>query len=433
MIYWAPLFHFYQPPTQTASMLMKISDEAYRPLLDVFSEFPHAHATININAVLTEMLGQCGYSDVLTKLRKLAEEGQIEFTGSGKYHPILPLIPTDEMERQVRLNYQTNRNFLGDAYVPRGFFPPEMCYSRDIIDPIIESRHEWIILSGIACPVAWPMDVIHEISSGHDKLAVFFRNDILSNKISFRNIDGLGFIEHLRRLYNGEGDIYVVTAMDAETFGHHIQHWDKLFLAQIFETLEPMANQDRTLHEQKPLAEQHRRLFEFEKDKEDRQIKIVTMRELLSVFPRGNQIEPRPSSWSTSADDIKMQNYYPLWKDRDNPVHQKQWEHLDITIDVTHKAIEMADNDNSSQFGNIARATLDAALHSCQFWWASKKPMWDINMVYRGLNLQREALLNAYKSISTSNARSEVKKEYYYKVVAARYIFDQVLDNLYID
>ena len=433
MIYWAPLFHFYQPPTQTASMLMKISNEAYRPLVDVFSEFPHSRATVNINGVLTEMLGQCGYSDVLTKLRKLAEDGQIEFTGSGKYHPVLPLIPTEEAERQIKLNYQTNRNFLGDVYVPKGFFSPEMCYSHDMVDPIIESRHEWIILSGIACSVAWPMDVIHEISCEENKLAVFFRDDVLSNKISFRDIDGAGFIEHLKRLYNGEDDIYVVTAMDAETFGHHIQHWDKLFLSPVFETLEPMANQDKTMHEQKPLAEQHRRLFEFEKDKEDRQIKIVTMSELLEIFPRGNRIEPRPSSWSTSADDIKMQNYYPLWKDKNNPIHQMQWEHLSITMDVTHKAVELADNDASSQFANIARATLDPALHSCQFWWASKKPMWDINMVYLGLNLQRSALLNAYKAISTSGSKPEVKKEYYYKVVAARHIFDQITDNLYMD
>ncbi len=433
MIYWAPLFHFYQPPTQTASMLMKISNEAYRPLLDVFGEFPHAHATVNINGVLTEMLGQCGYSDVLTKLRKLAEDGQIEFTGSGKYHPILPLIPTEEIERQIRLNYQTNRNFLGDAYAPRGFFPPEMCYSRDIVDSIIESRHEWIIISGIACPVAWPMNVVHEISREEDKIAVFFRDDILSNKISFRDIDGPGFIEHLKRLYNGEDDMYVVTAMDAETFGHHIQHWDKLFLSQIFETLEPMVNHDKTMHEQKPLAEQHRRLFEFEKDKEDRQIRIVTISELLGIFSRGKQIEPKPSSWSTSADDIKMQNYYPLWKSNNNPVHQMQWEHLSIIMDIAHKAIVLADNDASSRFANIARTTLDAALHSCQFWWASRKPMWDVNMVYRGLNLQREVLLNAYKAISTSNTKPDVKKEYYYKVVAARYIFDQITDSLYMD
>ena len=433
MIYWAPLLHFYQPPTQTTSMLMRISNESYRPLVDVFEEFPNARVTVNINGVLTEMLGQCGYPDVLDKLRGLAAEGRIEFTGSGKYHPILPLIPTEEMERQIRLNYQTNRGLFGDVYKPRGVFPPEMCYSGDIVDPIIESRHEWIILSGVACPVEWPMNVIHEINSGHDKLAVFFRDDILSNKISFRNIDGPGFIEHLKRLYNPQGDIYVVTAMDAETFGHHIQHWDKLFLAQIFETLEPMAEDDKTMHQQKPLAEQHRRLFEFEKDKTDRQISIVTISELLDIFPRGEKVEPKPSSWSTSADDIKMQNYYPLWDDKSNPVHQKQWEHLSITMDMAHKAIEVADNDNATQFANISRTTLDEALHSDQFWWASKKPMWDVNMVYRGLNLQREVLLNAYKAISLSNAKPELKKEYYYKLVAARYIFDQITDMLYID
>jgi alpha-amylase/alpha-mannosidase (GH57 family) len=433
MIYWAPLLHFYQPPTQTSSMLMRISNESYRPLVDVFEEFPNARITVNINGVLTEMLGQCGHSDVLEKLRKLAEAGRIEFTGSGKYHPVLPLIPTDEMERQIRLNYQTNRNLLGDTYAPRGIFPPEMCYSRDIVDPIIESRHEWIILSGIACPVAWPMNVVHEITSGHDKLAVFFRDDILSNKISFRGIDGPGFIEHLKRLYNPKGDIYVVTAMDAETFGHHIQHWDQLFLAQIFEKLEPMPNQDKTMHEQKPMAEQHRKLFEFEKDKAERQISIVTVSQLLYIFPRGNKVEPKPSSWSTSEDDIRIQNYYPLWDDKNNPLHQKQWEHLSIVMDLAHKSMELADNDSAKQFSDVSRTLLDAALHSDQFWWASKKPMWDVNMVYRGLNLQREVLLNAYKAISLSNIKAEAKKEYYYKLVAARYIFDQITDALYID
>ncbi len=49
MIYWAPLFHFYQPPTQTPGILMKVSNESYRPILAVFDEFPHAKATFNIN------------------------------------------------------------------------------------------------------------------------------------------------------------------------------------------------------------------------------------------------------------------------------------------------------------------------------------------------------------------------------------------------
>lgn len=433
MIYWAPLFHFYQPPTQTPSILMKVSNESYRPILDVFDEFPHAKATFNINGVLSEMLGLYGYTDILNRMSKLAERGQIEFTGSGKYHPILPLIPKAEVERQIRLNYITNRQYLGDSYMPRGFFPPEMCYSRDIVSPIVESRHEWIIVSGIACPVSWPMDVIHGIDDIDGDIAVFFRDDILSNKISFKDLDGQGFIEHLKQLHQGEGDIYVITAMDAETFGHHIQHWDKLFLGEVYETLTPQKDSTRVMREQKPLAEQHRKLFEYESTGAQKEIEIVKISELLDIFPRGPKISPRPSSWSTSADDIKMQNYYPLWKDKNNPVHTKQWEHLDLTMAVSRKAEEVADSQVSREFATRARNTLDAALHSCQFWWASKRPMWNINMIYRGLAMQREVLLNAYKAISLSGCEPSVKQEYYYRVVAARHIFEQVTDYLYID
>ena len=88
MIYWAQLLHFYQPPTQIPEVLRKICDESYRPLINVFKKYPHARVTVNINGVLTEMLYQCGHSDIIDGLNELADRGQIEFTGSGKYHPI---------------------------------------------------------------------------------------------------------------------------------------------------------------------------------------------------------------------------------------------------------------------------------------------------------------------------------------------------------
>ena len=59
--------------------------------------------------------------------------------------------------------------------------------------------------------------------------------------------------------------------------------------------------------------------------------------------------------------------------------------------------------------------------------------MWNINMIDKGMTLQREVMLNAYKSISVSDCKPEIKKEYYYRVVAGRHIFDQLTDNLYTD
>ncbi len=107
-----------------------------------------------------------------------------------------------------------------------------------------------------------------------------------------------------------------------------------------------------------------------------------------------------------------------------------QWEHLDITLELALKAVEVADNPTSRHFASIARGLLDPALHSCQFWWASKRPMWDVNMVNRGLNLHREVLLNAYKAIFVSGCSPQLKRQYYYKLVAARDLSNKITDRL---
>ena len=61
-----------------------------------------------------------------------------------------------------------------------------MCYSKEIVEPIVESGHQWVIVGGIACTVDWPLDKIHYVERNSDRLMVFFRDDILSNKISFQ-------------------------------------------------------------------------------------------------------------------------------------------------------------------------------------------------------------------------------------------------------
>ena len=367
MIYWAPLLHFYQPPTQHHWVLRKVCQESYRPLIRLFRELPNAKITVNINGVLTEMLDEHGMADVLDGLRELGERGQLEFTGSAKYHPILPLIPQDEMLRQIVHNSNTNRRLLGKSYAPAGFFPPELAYSEDILRQVVESGYCWILLSGVACPVDWPMDVIHQVSHNGQRLAVFFRDDILSNRISFRTIDAQGFIKHLEGLKEGSSDRYVVTAMDAETFGHHIQHWEKYFLAEVYEALEH--NNQRQikprrgasnevpnhLEQSATVAQEHGTLMRSQQVAGG-EIQVVTISKLFEIFQKGQTIEPLASSWSTSLDDIKASNPYPLWKDPNNQIHQLLWRHLKIAIELTRKAQDVDTDQNSKHFSDIARA-----------------------------------------------------------------------------
>lgn len=430
MLYWAQLLHSYQPPTQFHGVLAKVYEESYLPLLEVFEKHPHAKVTVNINASLTELLAQHGYWRFIEGLRELAERDQIEFTGSGKYHPILPLIPHREVERQISQNRKANRYFFGPAYRPEGFFPPEMCYSRDIVEPVVRTGHRWIILSGVACPVQWPIDVIHQIASDHDRLAVFFRDDILSNKIAFQTLGPQGFLDHLEKSRRGRKDTYVITAMDAETFGHHLRDWETLFLAEVYEELAPRRESYDHIQQPKVLAVEHRGLLEAEEIA--REVQMVTLSELLDLFPTGQTVEPSPSSWSTTADDIAAGNPYPLWLDKDNEIHQLQWEHTNLCIELAHRAKERADNGESRRYADIARRLLDRALHSDQFWWASRRPMWDINLIHRGLLQQWEVLVNAYKAINASGASQDEKREFYYRVVVARDLRDKIVDKLFL-
>lgn len=430
MIYWAQLLHFYQPPTQVPSVLRRICNESYRPLLHVFEEYPNARLTVNFNGVLTDMLMDCGHRDIIEGFRNLAEMGQIEFTGTGKYHPILPLIPREEAKRQITLNAHTNRHFFGKSYVPQGFFPPEMCYSRDILGPVIESGCRWIILGGIACPAEWPVDIIYRAKSDGQEIAIFFRDDVLSNRISFRNMEAKEFIAHLEQWQGKRENIYVVTAMDAETYGHHVQGWERTFLARVYEELEPPSEPLEDVKQATALAGQHVSLLT--NGEAATKIQMVTIGQLLDLFPRGQTIEPRPSSWSTTADDIKEGNYYPLWQDKKNEVHRLQWEHLNICVELVNRALQCSDNEESRHSAAIARGLLDRAEHSCQMWWASKRPMWDINLIHMGLLDQLRTVVNAYRAINKSGASEETKREYYVRAVSARNIRGKLEDKLFV-
>lgn len=449
MIYLAPLLHFYQPSTQFHRILKKVCNESYRPLVNLFHEQTHARVTVNINAVLTEMLDEHGMSDVIVGLRELSEMGRLEFVGSAKYHPILPLVPREEALRQIQLNHQANQRYFGRTYNPLGFFSPEMCYSSDVVKPIYETGHRWLILGGIACPVAWPNSVIHRVKGDGHTLAVFFRDDVVSNRIAFKQTDVRSFIEQLRSFGGRDGDIYVVTAMDAETFGHHIRHWEEIFLAEMYEALEAQADlpqeesaaadslQARRGSGDRPaqpadLAKETADLLHTLEVARSGEIRVVTLSQLLELFPAGSYVEPRPSSWSTSIEDIQAGNPYPLWMSKENTIHNLQWQHLAIAIELARKAELGAGNEPARGYASLARSLLDRALQSDQFWWASRRPMWDINMVNRGLMQQREVVFNAYKSIRQGLLSEEEKTEAYYRVIVSRDLRTKITDQLFI-
>lgn len=330
---WVPFLHIYQPPTQYLRILKKIAVESYAPLVETFERNPKAKVTLNIPASLTEQLVENGYFDLIKRLARLVEKGQIELTGTAAYHPLLTRLPEDEIERQVRLNEEINRRHFG-IFKPRGFFPPEMAYSRKVGEIISRLGYDWVLVEEVTYPKKGKVkrNAVYQLTGS--KLKIFFRSRDLSLAIAF---GGVKTVSDFRRKTRGEED-YVLTAMDGETFGHHRPGAFTLLndLHQTFGS--------------------------------------VTVSDLLTLFPKRLEAEPLECTWAASRGECRRGVAYPRWDNPKSPLHGKQWELLGLAIEVVKR---------SGNHGE-ERMLLDKAVHSDQFWWGSHTPFWHPGMVKRG-------------------------------------------------
>ncbi|MFX1392284.1 MAG: hypothetical protein ACFFAH_01805 [Promethearchaeota archaeon] len=382
-IYWAPLLHIYQPPTQEIEILKTINKECYKPLFLMMEEHDNSKFCLNVNGVLIELLKEFGLGDTIDLLKNLVSENKIEIVGTGKYHPILPLIPKKEVYHQITMNEEVNRKEFGKVWERKGFFPPELAISSEIINIIHEFGYQWVVMSGIACPIDWPYDKIYCSPHG---LKLFFRDDILSNKISFKQTTAKKFIKSIRKMFisktkDKENDRYIITAMDGETFGHHIKNYENTFLSKVLNLIE---NDDE---------------IDDKNEKNKENIKVIFMSELANYFPISDKkIIPRDSSWSTTYDNILDKIPYPLWKHPENNIHKFYWKiisSLNHLIELADK-LDLTENWEVTTYYHTARYFYDRGLHSCPSWWANPLlGMWSPNLIYKGLELLMRAALNA--------------------------------------
>jgi len=371
---WANFLHFYQPPTQKKIWVDRITTEAYRPVLKGLLDHPSARITFNINGVLLDLWEEFGHKDVIEMVGQLLDKKQIELTGSAKYHPLLPKIPEDEIKRQIELNALTIKKYFGE-YQPQGFFPPEMAYDAVVAKAAKEMGFSWIIAEELSCPGKVQYDRIYQ--EQETGVTLFFRERETSYKILSGQLGtGKLFLDALGdRLQKNE---YLLTGMDGETFGHHRPGMDRALMEILSLEAVPTA----------------------------------LISELPEKFPQVEKVTPRPSTWALMEKDLEKKVPFARWDDPDNEIHGMQWELTELAIRVVR----------DSKDPGKAREMLDRAIHSDQFWWASARPWWSLEMIERGAFELKEAVL------ATPDAAEESKRkaqELYYSIITTGFAWQR--------
>ncbi len=341
---WGNFLHIYQPADQQADILESIVVQSYRPIITHIAQSSNVRVTLNVTGALLELFDKYGYRDLIDMLRKAGEDGKIEFTGSAKYHGFLPLLDERDIERQIKINTDTLRSYLGNNIKIQGFFPPEMGYDKKIL-PIIEKLgFKWILLDEIALngtPGSVDYTKLYKIKNSN--IHVFFRERRLSNLIMSAVVRSPETLKEAMKDDLGSSR-YIITAMDGETFGHHRPGLEKV-LFNVFDT--PDFN-------------------------------LVMISDLIDETRETITIDPVASTWASSKEDIDRGVQFLSWKDPENTVHTWQWELFTLVRSLVNT---MSTTD--PKYEEI-RHLMDIGTASDHFWWASAKPWWSLEMIEDG-------------------------------------------------
>jgi predicted glycosyl hydrolase (DUF1957 family) len=332
-----------------------------------------------------------GYYSWIADIKELVRVGKLEIIGSAAYHPILSKLPKNMIEKQIILNEYGLGYYLGDQqnlegepaillHNVVGFFSPELSVSERVLSVVDSLGYKWMAIDESAIPFDLNYQHKYGVYQYKDYSAkLVCRNRSFSNMLSFkRDLDTDDIVDSLKFFKANERSFAII--MDGEFFGHHYGEGFLIF--------------DKLVESAKLLD-----------------IGFVTMSEYVEDDCCSLLKDFTEASWGASDDDMSNGNPYPMWSSPQNEVHKLQWDLINQVLELHSNDTFLTENDDYatlpiwnaeglSKITNLVlrkkvakEVLLQKALHSDQFWWASKETLpageylYDENMIKRGLQI----------------------------------------------
>jgi predicted glycosyl hydrolase (DUF1957 family) len=363
-INWVNFLHIYQPPWQDRGVIEQAAIESYDYLLTLLEKYPKFTASLNITGSLLEQLADIR-PDLLKRLQGLVKKNKIELVGSAKYHALLPLLPREEVVRQIKLSQEVLAKYFSKKIT--GFYLPEMAYSQEVGKIIKGQGYQWIILDAINYQQSVDNKISYEIKN--IGLKVVFRDRKISKsypaEVIYQKLQATDIEKSI-----------IITGTDGEMYGHFHEDWQG--------HLEKILKNDN--------------------------LQVQTVGQYLKNLKQTEKIDLRAASWETTETELKKRIPFALWQHPKNKIHLDLWKLVDLAIRIVRE-------NKRDQNYKWSRWHLDRGLSSCTFWWASAtKPSdfspltWNPDMIDNG----SEELIRSIRSLKKVAANQRIKAERLY-------------------
>ena len=370
---WLNFLHLYQPANAEDFFIEESFTKSYARLIRLLVSNPSLKFTLNISGCLLERLAsrpndfKIEGEDFIVVIKRLINSGQLELVSSAAYHGFLPLLPEAEARKQIKENKELLKKYLGDDFKIKGFFSPEMAYSKELAKIIKDEGYEWLILDSV---------------SSYDQSLDFnqiFIDDESGLKIIFRcrEFSRAYPPDEVKKLIDEGKRQLLITATDAELYG--LRHED------------PSGEMEAVV---KDVRLETKIISEYISSFNEQELKRITLRR---------------SSWESEEKDIIHGEPFIFWQHKKNIIHRDLWKLSYLSLSLTEKFPD--DKGLTWHRWHLVRG-----LASCTFWWASASDFsfnfgplaWNPDVVERGL----EDLIRSVRSIDNKDSlRDKLKAE----------------------
>jgi len=373
-LHLAVVLHMHQPRynmtghSYESEMARDVFSQTLHPYTypaSVLQKVDNAKITINFTGTLIEQLDELsgvGFDPRLRGLwdayREACRLGRAEFTGCGYYHPLFPLIPGEDAERQIEAHFDIYEKTFGGR--PEGFWLPELAFSMKLIPTLARAGVKWALVDGPHVVNAnrekdWSQLTYrpHYVEFEGQRIIIVPRDRIISIAQQSGYDPKWLKNEITQRIQpRNDGDFLLTVATDGENGWFRHQGENAGFWGWFFEPL---------LHLLKKEAD-----FDF--------IRLTTITDYLKEHPPRDTVKVEDGSWNVP--DTSDDGRFLKWTGDEQ--RQKTWNHVLETSRLVHEAQKKASS-LGTQCAPEVEDLLEEAWRwilmseaSDNFWWGSQ-------------------------------------------------------------
>lgn len=216
----ALLLHFHYPEYGPDEIFFEICQKCYEKLLYMLRELEHNFSPVRLTANITGALlkwFERKREDLFSLIGELVDSQVLELTASSFHQAPSIFTPVGLLKEQIYHHLKMVQDVYG--VTPKGFFPPELIFAKDISPIASELGLKYIVVDGDSIAFdTQDLGGIYNCEFYGTEMKLFPRNRTLSYALSHgwpRAEQILDMAAHRNHLSP------VLIALDAETFGYY--------------------------------------------------------------------------------------------------------------------------------------------------------------------------------------------------------------------